>query len=35
MLRDKIKKYITIANKIIKDMGNDDYELEIHHLPFL
>ena len=31
----KIKKYITIANKIIKDMINDDYELEIHHLPFL
>lgn len=31
----KTKKYITIANKIIKDMGNDNYELEIHHLPFL
>lgn len=31
----KTKKYINIANKIIKDMGNDNYELEIHHLPFL
>lgn len=31
----KTKKYINIANEIIKKMGNDNYESEIHHLPFL
>ena len=31
----KTKKYINYASKIIKEMGNEEYELDIHHPPFL
>lgn len=31
----KIKKYINIANEILEAFGNEDFEYEIHHLPFL
>ena len=31
----KVKKYINIANQILKNFENEDFEYEIHHLPFL
>lgn len=31
----KTKKYIEIANKMLKNFGNENFEFEIHHLPFL
>ena len=31
----KTKKYINIANEILEGLGNEEYELDIHHLPFL
>ena len=31
----KVKKYINIANEILENFGNEDFEYEIHHLPFL
>jgi len=31
----KTKKYINIANQVLKKLGNNEYKFDIHHLPFL
>lgn len=31
----KIKKYINIAEKYLKENGNENFEIEVHHIPFI